>query len=114
MRVLVDVEQDRDVKLRGAVRGQPPQVGPQGQSVQSLKLVSHLHSLSNRQGWPETVTVPAPGNRTVRGREALFVRYKKLLPGHDLPGLKVVELDDVRNHIPWIAVRVDLARDGPQ
>ena len=42
MGVLVDVEQDGNVQLRGAVGAQSPQVGPKGQSVQSLKLVSHL------------------------------------------------------------------------
>jgi hypothetical protein len=56
MGVLVDIEQDGDVELGRAVRTQAAQIGSKGQSVEALKLVSHVTSLSGTGTGAETVT----------------------------------------------------------
>ena len=64
MGVLVDVEQDGDVQLRRAIRAQATQIGSEGQSVEALKLVSHVTSLSGSGTGAETVTpATAPGGQ---------------------------------------------------
>ncbi|GEB19720.1 hypothetical protein AAU01_24750 [Paenarthrobacter aurescens] len=63
MSVLVDIEQDGDIKLRRAIGAQSTQVGPEGKSVKSLKLVTHQPSLRGGRDCRLTVT---PGHRCNR------------------------------------------------
>lgn len=56
MGVLVDVQQNGDFKLRCAVGAQSTQVGPEGKSVKSFKLLTHYVSLRGRCDCKLTVT----------------------------------------------------------